>query len=230
VLDAACGTGLPAHALAARVGPGGRVIATDVAAQMTGATRRRAAPLGLDNVETREMSTAALDFPDGAFDAVTSKDGLMYSPDMVAGARELRRVLRPGGRFAISVWAEPAVNPFFTTMFGTVLRFLGKPAPPPDAPGPFRLAAPGALERVLREAGFTDITLERVEMTWELDSVDMHWNAIRDLAAPVDAAAKALPEAELARMRAAIAAAIAPFTAASGVRIPGVALCASGTR
>src|SRR5687767_87665 len=137
LLDAACGTGLPSLALAGRVRPGGKVIATDISSEMLAAARRKAEAAGIDNIEHRVMDVATLGFPDASFDAVTCSFGLMFCPDPVKAASELRRVLRPGGRFAIAVWDEPAKNPFFRTVFDSVARFVQRPPPDPRAPGPF---------------------------------------------------------------------------------------------
>ncbi|MBX7079709.1 MAG: class I SAM-dependent methyltransferase, partial [Nannocystaceae bacterium] len=187
VLDAACGTGLPALALAERLRPGGTLIATDVSPVMLDAVRRKAAAAGLDHVQVRESSLASLQAEDASFDAVTCKDGLMYVPDPVDGARELRRVLAPGGRYAITVWDEPARCSFFRTMFGVVGRFLGPPADP-RGPGPLRLSAPGVLEGVLHEAGFCGATIETREVVFTFDSFAMYWEIIREMAAPIAAA------------------------------------------
>lgn len=230
ILDVACGSGLPALALAERVGAAGKVVAADVSAKMLLATRRKAEAAGLGNVETRETSADAIGGPDAAFDAVTCKDGLMFCPDIVAAVRELRRVLRPGGRYAFSVWAEPEANPCFTTLFGAVGEIMQLPAPPPDAPGPFRLAAPGELERVVRAGGFTDVAVERVAVTWTFTSVAQHWEAFSELAGPLESAAATLAPSELARLKMKIADAIAPFASADGLRIPGVELCVAGSR
>jgi SAM-dependent methyltransferase len=117
-LDVACGSGLPAHALAERVGPTGKVVAIDVSAKMLAATRRKAEALGLRNLETREAAVDGVGGADASFDAVTCKDGLMFFPDIAAAVREMRRVLKPGGRYAFSVWGEADANPAFTTLFG----------------------------------------------------------------------------------------------------------------
>jgi ubiquinone/menaquinone biosynthesis C-methylase UbiE len=230
VLDAACGTGVPALALAACVRPDGKVVATDISAEMVGAARRKAAAAGASNIEHREMDVAALDFADASFDAVTCKDGLIYCPDPSKGARELHRVLKPGGRFAITAWDEPANNPFFTTMFETLGRFIQRPPPDPNAPGPFRLARPGELENVLRKAGFTNIAIERREVAFAFDSLAMHWESVNDMAAPVAAAVATLSGSEVARLKQALADALKPYTSNRGVRLPNTALCASGSR
>lgn len=175
ILDVACGSGLPTHALGERVGPTGKVVAADVSAKMLTATRRKGDALGLHNIETREVAAAEIGGPEAAFDAVACKDGLMFCPDIVAAVREMRRVLKPGGHYAFSVWAEPEANPAFTTLFGPVAEVMKMPPPPADAPGPFRLAAPGELEKVVRAAGFTDVKLERVSVTWTFASVAQHW-------------------------------------------------------
>jgi SAM-dependent methyltransferase len=230
LLDVACGSGLPALALAERLGAAGKLTAIDVSPKMLTALRRKAAAAALRNIETRETHAAAIGGPDAAFDAVTCKDGLMFCPDIVAALREMRRVLKPGGRYAFSVWAEPEANPCFTTLFGAVGEVMGLPPPPPDAPGPFRLAAPGELERVLCAAGFTDLTHERVTVTWAFTSVAHHWEVFSETAGPLERAAETLPASELVRLKRKIADAIAPFTTADGLRIPGVELCVAGTR
>jgi SAM-dependent methyltransferase len=230
ILDVACGSGLPALALAERVGPTGNVVAIDISQKMLTATRRKAEALGLRNVETREANAAAVDAADAVFDSVTCKDGLMFCPDIALAVREMRRVLKPGGRYAFSVWAEPEANPCFTTLFGTLGEVLKMPPPPPDAPGPFRLAGPGDLERVVRAGGFTDVTVERVPVTFVFASIAQHWEIFSETAGPLERAVATLPAPELARLKDKIAEAIASFVTNDGVRMPGLELCVSGTR
>lgn len=230
VLDAACGSGIPGLALAAAVGPAGKLVASDVSAEMLGAFARKAAAAGLTRVETREASAASTGATDASFDIVTCKDGLMYCPDIVGALRELRRVTKPGGRFAFSCWASPPHNPMFTTLFGTLAPYLPGPPPGPDAPGPFRLAAPGELERVIRAAGFTDVTIENVAFTWQWESPAHHWQSLSELAGPLERLVATLPADTLEKLRGEVATAIAPFTSAEGVRMPALQVCASGTR
>lgn len=102
VLDVACGTGLLTLEAARLVGPAGRVVGTDISGKMVDAARRRALP----NVTFQRMDAQKLDFPAASFDAVLCGLGLMYVPDPPAALSEMRRVLRPGGRLAITVWGE----------------------------------------------------------------------------------------------------------------------------
>src|SRR5262249_16681983 len=155
-------------------------------------------------------------------------DGLMFCPDVLAAVREMRRVLKPGGRCAFSVWAEPEANPLFTTLFGVLVDVMQKPPPPQDGPGPFRLAAPGALETIRKTAAFSGVTSERIAIAWKFASVAQHWEAMHDMAGPLERAAATLGAPELARLKQKIADAVAPFATADGLCIPGVALCVSG--
>ena len=220
VLDLACGPGGFAVEAAARVRPGGHVIATDVAPGMVAAARRRFDRLGLRDVEALEMDAQALAFDDTAFVAVTCRFGLMLCPEPDRAAAEARRVLTPGGRFALAVWDEPAKNPMFATMAEVVGRYV--PVPPLDLtqPGPFRLSAPGECARVLREARFAEVEVEPFPMTWSYGSPDAFWRIQLDMSSPLRTAATTLEPRDLARLEAEMTRAVAPFTTGGEVRFP----------
>lgn len=230
VLDLACGTGQPAAEAAVRVRPGGRVVATDLAPDMVAATRRKVQRLGLDNVEAREMDMQALALPDASFDAATCRFGLMFAPDPVRAAAEVRRVLRPGARFALSVWDEPAANPFFTVLARAVADFVPMPPPDPSAPGVFRLAPPGELERVLAAAGFHDIVVERRPLTFTFASPEEYWAIQSELTTPLRAAMATLDPPALGRLKTAVLAAVARHVVDDAVRFAAVPLCARASR
>jgi SAM-dependent methyltransferase len=230
VLDVACGSGQPSATAAARVRPGGHVVATDLSPEMIAVTRRKAQRLGLDNLEAREMDAQALVFPDASFDAATCRFGLMLCPDPVRAASEVRRVLRPGGRFALAVWDLPEKNPFFTSLAGVLAQFVPAPPPDPNAPGVFRLAPPGELERVLREAGFSDVTVESRPTTVTYASLEEYWQVQTDIAAPLRAAIAKLDPDELAQLKAKAFEAAAPYVVGASVRFDAVPLCASAPR
>jgi len=105
VLDLGTGTGSVAMRAAALVGPAGRVTGVDISPEMLALTRQRLVESGHPNVDLREGRAEQLPANDGTFDAVLASLSLMYVIDRAAAAREMRRVLRPGGRFVAAVWA-----------------------------------------------------------------------------------------------------------------------------
>ena len=231
VLDLACGSGQPAATAALRVRPGGRVTATDLSPEMVAVTRRTAERLGIDNLDAREMDMQALAFPDETFDAATCRFGLMFCPEPVRAASEVRRVLKPGGRFALAVWDEPAKNPFFSVMAGVVERVRAgaaarsrraRPVPARAAgrtcAGPWRRRI---LDRRASRRARSCSSTSRSTRTWRLQT---------ELAAPLRAAMEALGPDEIARLKTAVFDEIAPFVEGGRVRGAGVTLCARAVR
>jgi SAM-dependent methyltransferase len=150
VLDLGTGTGAVAERAAALVRPGGAVLGVDISPAMLAQARRRIADAGLDEVDLREGRAEALPAPDGHFDAVLASLSLMYAIDRAAAAREIARVLRPGGRLVAAVWAGPEQC--------DIVRFqqiAGRFAPTPPVPGvgPGALADPSELLARLAEVG-----------------------------------------------------------------------------
>jgi SAM-dependent methyltransferase len=230
VLDVACGSGNPSTTAAQRVRPGGHVVATDLSPDMVAVTQRKAQRLGLDNIEVREMDAQALAFPDCTFDAATCRFGLMFPPDPIRAAGEIRRVLKPGARFATASWDVPAKNPFFTSTASVVAEFVPTPPPDPTAPGPFRLAPPGELARVLTEAGFSEVRVEPRPIVLTYDSLEDYWRVSTDLASPLRTALASLSPDDVARLKARLFEAVAPQMVGSAVKLAAVPLCASATR
>jgi SAM-dependent methyltransferase len=184
VLDIASGTGEPALSAAVRC-PQGRVVMTDLAESMLAVAREIAARRGLRNVETRQCDAGALPFPDDTFDAVTARFGFMFFPDMVATARELARVAKPGARICAAVWGAPEKNPWATTTLATIAGNVDLPAPSPGTPGLFRCAAPGFMAAVFRDAGLTNVTEQEVGVVLEVASPEDYFSFMSDVAAPV---------------------------------------------
>jgi len=230
MLDVACGSGHPSVFIATKVTPGGTVTATDVSPDMVEVTRRRAQRLGVHNIDVREMDSQALAFPDRSFDGATCRWGLMFCPDPVKAAAQIKRVLRPGAHFALAVWDEPSKNPFFTTINAVVGQFVALPAPDPKAPGAFRLAPPGELEQVLEAAGFSKIATESRPMAFSYASKDEMWQSQCDLNAPLRGALTSLTADDLARLRTALFDAIGPYGEKDGrVTLTATPLCAVAT-
>jgi SAM-dependent methyltransferase len=111
VLELACGAGGTGLEAAALVGPGGEIVQSDVAAEMVAIASERAAAGGSRNVHSRVLDLEQIEEPDGSFDVVLCREGLMLVPDPARATAEMQRVLRPGGRVAISVWGPRRLNP-----------------------------------------------------------------------------------------------------------------------
>jgi O-methyltransferase/aklanonic acid methyltransferase len=106
VLDVATGKGAVLLPAAQRVGAAGRVVGIDLSSAMLGEAARAARAAGLSNFETRKMDAEHLEFPDASFDVVACAFSLFFFPAMDAALREMRRVLKPGGRIGVSMWGK----------------------------------------------------------------------------------------------------------------------------
>lgn len=170
VLDVAAGAGGQTIAAARRAGPEGAVLATDISGNILDFAARRALDEGLSNVATRVMDGEALEVEPGSFDAVISRVGFIYFPDQQAAFAGMRRALKPGGRLAGVVYSTPEANGFFSIPVSIIRRRAALPAPLPGQPGPFSFGAPGAIEAVYRDAGFTSVEVRRVAAPLRMSS------------------------------------------------------------
>ncbi|MDQ2785173.1 MAG: class I SAM-dependent methyltransferase [Chloroflexota bacterium] len=170
VLDIASGTGEPALTLAPRVGPNGSITATDVIPEMVAIAKANAAEQGFTNMRCAVADAGALPFADASFDRVTCRFGVMYFPDVPRALREVRRVLRPGGRAIFAVWGPLEQIDYLTSTLSVLLRDHPSPppAPDPDAPHPLKFARAGTLSTALRAVGFVDVREETqiVPLPW----------------------------------------------------------------
>jgi ubiquinone/menaquinone biosynthesis C-methylase UbiE len=230
VLELACGPGGLGIAAAERVGPGGEVVLSDVAAGMTAIAAARADAAGLDNVTTLELDLEQIDQPDGSYDLVLCREGLMFAPDPARAASEIRRVLRPGGRAAIAVWGPRERNPWLGVVLDSVSAQLDRPVPPPRIPGPFSLSDADALAGVLGDAGLVDVTVDEVAVPMSVDSFDEWWLRTCALAGPLANLLASLPEEAALALRARAREAAMPYETPDGLRFPGVTLLATARR
>ena len=161
VLDVAAGAGEQSLVAAARVGPTGRVLATDISENILEFAAENARAAGHDQLDTLVADGEVLDVPPSSFDAAISRVGLIYFPDQQAALGRIRRALKPGGRFAAMVYSTPDRNGFFSTPVSIIRERAALPPPLPGQPGPFSLGGAGVLANVLQTAGFDDIE-ERV--------------------------------------------------------------------
>jgi len=157
VLDAACGTG--DLAIADLNAGAGKVTGLDFSAKMLERAR-----IKNTTIEWLQGDMLALPFADETFDAATVGFGVRNVEDLELGLRELRRVLRPGGRLAILEITQPrgALRPFYSLWFDRIVPLLGKVLPGGDAytylPASVkRFPTAERLADMLREAGFADV-------------------------------------------------------------------------
>jgi ubiquinone/menaquinone biosynthesis C-methylase UbiE len=178
VLDIATGIGEPAVTAARKVMPDGKVIATDISPQMLAIAKTRAKSLGLDSVmEFIESDGEKLDFPEPTakkFDAILSRWGLMFFPNLLIALVRIRDMLVTNGRLSAAVWSAPSKVPWLDLAFTTVRKQIDAPAPPPATPGPFALADIDALKQSFSQAGFKDIKTDTFQITFEFDSPESY--------------------------------------------------------
>jgi SAM-dependent methyltransferase len=197
------------------------VLITDQSEAMVEAVRRRSSDR--PNVDVAVADAQALDVPDSSVDGVVSRFAVMLVPDVDAALGEIRRVLRPGGRVAFAVWASAPENPWASTVGRTMVELGHAEPPPPDAPGPFRLADRDRLAALVAAAGFVDTTIEDVELSMDYASFDEYWEVTRDLAMSLRDALGRLPPGEADELRSRIQQELEPYATANGLAIPGLA-------
>ena len=166
ILDVGCGTGGTAAELAALVAPAGQVTGIDLAPSMADAARARFAAVANVRFEACDIETAD-PIPGAPFDAAYSRMALMLLADPVAGCASICRALRPGGRFAATVFRDGAANPWLAAALLGAAAHLGPlpPLPIGGEPGPFAFASPARSQQVLTAAGFSHASVQPVDTT-----------------------------------------------------------------
>ena len=230
VLELACGAGGVGLAAARLVMPGGEVVLSDVAASMTAIAASRAAVLGVHNVRTRELDLESIDERDCSYDVVLCREGLMFAFDPAKAAREIFRVLRPGGRVALAVWGPREQNPWLKLIFDGVSAQTGKQAPPPGGPGPFSLQDKGKLADILLGAELADVSVSELAVSTHANSFEEWMARTTALAGPLAALLASMPEAAKQGLQVRLRETAKPFTTSTGLDFPGLTLLASARR
>ena len=228
VLELAAGPGDTGFLAAELVRPGGGVLSSDGAEAMVELARSRAKAAGIDNVEFRRLELEWIDLPTASVDAALCRWGIMLIADREAAAREIRRVVAPGGRAALAVWDVPDRNPWATIPAQAMIE-LGHIEPPdPDAPGMFRLSPAPRLQELLESAGFVEVAVEPVTLERAYETVDDYIEETLDLSGMLREALQSLSDAEREAALEKIRSLAARFTAADGsLRLTGSSLVAS---
>jgi ubiquinone/menaquinone biosynthesis C-methylase UbiE len=181
VLDVACGTGEPGLTLARR-SPALRLLGVDRAEAMIAVAQGKAERESLANARFAVMSSESLDIPDGSMDCVLSRFGVMMFGDVPASARELARVLRPGGPFSLAVWEDMAKNTLVNAMTTVLRDHL-----PANRESPMRTlnewAAEGLRTRLLEEAGLGVVRSEMFGWSYRFERFADAWDLVSGMGA-----------------------------------------------
>jgi SAM-dependent methyltransferase len=226
VLELACGAGGVGLAAAQLVGGDGEVVVSDGVAEMTDIAATRAAERGLTNVSARVLDLDAIDEPDGAYDVVVCREGLMFARDHAHAAREIRRVLRPGGRVAIAAWGPRERNPWLATVLDAASEQFGAPVPPPGVRGPFELDDARRLEELLTQAGLRDVVVDEVPVPYRAATIAEWWTRTTALAGPLAQVVATLPDEVRRELEDRAHAKAEAYETTDGIAFPGVSLVA----
>lgn len=174
VLDIASGTGEPAFTIAA-IAKDGRVYATDLSEEMLSIARTYADERNISNVEFKVADVSDLPFTNNFFDKISCRMGFMFFPDMQLAANEMFRVCKNGGKAAISVWDVPEKNDWSTTITKALSKHIELPKQSIDAPGMFRCAKPGLVEKLFENAGFKNVKEQTISGKIDFETSENYW-------------------------------------------------------
>jgi len=222
VIDVGCGCGSTTLALAALVGPTGRVIGPDVSAPMVALARKRSA--ALPNVEYVVADAASHPFPPAIADLLFSRFGVMFFGDPRAAFANMRRALKPTGRVVFACWRKLDENKWMQVPLHAVYEHVPRlPKPEPEDPGPLSFADSDRVTRILTGAGFAKPKLTPVDLMLDLATgrgLDEAVLQCREIG-PASRALKDQPPELVAKAVESIRAALPPYVQGHTVKLPG---------
>jgi enediyne biosynthesis protein CalE5 len=186
VLDISTGIGEPAITAAREVGNTGQVLATDISSEMLSIAKQRAINAGLQHaIVFKQGDTRTMELPNSTFDAALCRFGLMFLPDLDTALLNIYGSLVNGGRFAAAVWASPEKDSLFTSTMNTVMKETRTSPPPAGVPGPFSLSDENLLRNYFVNSGFKDVTIERIDVTFDFGSSKEYASFVHETAGPL---------------------------------------------
>jgi len=228
-LDIAAGTGEPGLSIA-RLAPQGRVVLTDLAAEMLDVAARRADAQAITNIETKACSADDLPFDDAMFDSISVRFGYMFFPDASGATAEFARVLKVGGRICSSVWVKPEENPWTSILMQAIATEVVLAPSDPNGPHMFRCATPGCVSAVYEAAGFRDVAEWDVGVEVVTSSPAEYWEMMSEHVSLAVAALQQVDEPARERIRATVIANVSAYENDGMIRVPGLARCIVGTK
>lgn len=167
VIDVGCGCGSTSFDLVKRVGAGGRVTGIDISEPML--NRARELTPGGAPVEFVLADATVYPFAPTSTDLLFSRFGVMFFAQPSVSFANMRKALRPGGRLAFACWRTPRDNPWMMLGLQEAYKHVPKlPEVKPEDPGPFAFASEERVHKILGEAGFSNIAMERVDLSLDI--------------------------------------------------------------
>jgi ubiquinone/menaquinone biosynthesis C-methylase UbiE len=192
IVDVGCGAGATTMAFAQKVGPTGHVLGIDISGPML-ARARQLVPPGL-RIDFALADATVHPFEPASFDLLASRFGVMFFAEPALSFANLHRALRPSGRLAFACWRDPRENPFFMAPLQAVYKHAPRlPQLGPEDPGPFSFASEARVQRILGEAGFSGVVMERCDLALDI-AVGRGLDAAVQGALEIGPAARALAE------------------------------------
>ncbi|HYB99781.1 MAG TPA: class I SAM-dependent methyltransferase [Candidatus Limnocylindrales bacterium] len=226
VLDVGCGCGSTTLMLARELVNGGRAVGIDISRPMLELARQRAQQEKLHNVTFEEADAQTFRFPEEEFEILFSRFGVMFFEDPVKAFENMRTALRPGGHVAFVCWQAPDRNPWMSVPVMIGMKHIPlEMSAGPDAPGPFAFADADRVHRILRNAGFSGISVEAYNRDLTIGGggdVDQAVQFVMELG-PFSRAMVDVPEAKKREIADEIAQALKSFEGPRGVRMPAAA-------
>ena len=221
IVDVGCGCGATTIAFARKVGPTGHVFGIDVSAPML-ARARQIAPAGMP-VDFVLADATVYPFVSASLDLMVSRFGVMFFAEPAVSFANMQRALRPSGRLTFVCWREPRDNPWLMLPLQAAYQHVPKlPQLGPEDPGPFSFASEQRVQRILSEAGFSGIEMQRCDLSLDV-ATGRGLDAAVETALEIGPASRAL-EGQPPDLRAAAAnsirQALTPFAKGQAVPLP----------